>query len=72
MKNVFIRGHQIKGGTAMKVKVFLNIGNAPALEREVNKWLNENKKAKIFQIKQSYAYGSKEFNTLITVWYKEG
>jgi hypothetical protein len=56
----------------MKVKVFLNIGNAPALEREVNKWLNENKKAKIFQIKQSYAYGSKEFNTLVTVWYKEG
>ncbi len=55
----------------MKVKIFLNIGNAPALEREINKWLGENEKIKIFQIKQSYAYGSKEFNTMLTVWYKE-
>jgi len=55
----------------MKVKVFLNIGNAPALEREINKWLKENPKIKVFQIKQNYAYGNKEFNTIVSVWYKE-
>ncbi len=56
----------------MQVKVFLNIGNAPALEREINKWLNENPGIKIFQIKQDYAYGNREFNTIVTVWYKKG
>ena len=55
----------------MKVKLFLNIGNAPALEREISKWLKENPKIKIFQIKQNYAYGNKEFNTIVSVWYKE-
>jgi hypothetical protein len=55
----------------VKVKLFLNIGNAPALEREINKWLMENPKIKIFEIKQSYSYGNKEFNTIVSVWYKE-
>lgn len=64
--------HQaIREELGMKVKIFLNIGNAPALEREVNKWLMENPKIKIFQIKQNYAYGNKEFNTIVSIWYKE-
>jgi len=62
---------KIREESRMKVKLFLNIGNAPALEREINKWLKENPKIKVFQIKQNYAYGNKEFNTIVSVWYKE-
>jgi hypothetical protein len=64
-------GNAGKEESRMKVKVFLNIGNAPALEREINKWLKENPKIKIFQIKQNYAYGKKEFNTIVSIWYNE-
>jgi hypothetical protein len=56
----------------MKVKVFLNEGNIPALEREINKWLTQNPGAVIHHIKQSYAFDNEEtFYTLLTIWYGE-
>ena len=64
-------GNVVREESRMKIKVFLNIGNAPALEREINKWLKENPKIKIMQIKQNYAYGNREFNTIISVWYTD-
>lgn len=56
----------------MKVKFFTNAGNAPALEKEINQWLHDNRKIEILHIKQDYAYDNKEyFYTLISLWYKE-
>lgn len=62
----------IKGGLYMKVKIFANVGDAPKLEGEINKWLLENNKVDIIHIKQNYAYDNKNyFYTLISIWYKE-
>ncbi len=56
----------------MKVKIFLNEGNAPALEREINKWLAQNPKIQVSHIKQNYAYDNEEtFYTLLSIWYEE-
>jgi hypothetical protein len=56
----------------MKVKIFLNEGNAPALEREINKWLKDNPNIQIAHIKQNYAFDNDEtFYTLLSLWYAE-
>lgn len=54
----------------MKVKMFTNRGDTPKLEEEVNEWLSNNP-TKIFHVKQSYTYDSKDdlFYTLISIWY---
>ena len=56
----------------MKIKIFTNEGDAPKLEKEINKWLSENK-VHIHHIKQSYAYDPKgdQFYTLVSVWHEQ-
>jgi hypothetical protein len=57
-------------GFIMKVKIFSNEGNAPELEKEINKWLGDNKNVEIVHVKQSYAYDNTLlFYTLMSVWY---
>ena len=54
----------------MKVKIFSNVGTAPELEKELNKWLLDNSSIEIVHVKQSYAYDNQEvFYTLISIWY---
>jgi len=56
----------------MKVKIFINEGDVPKLEKEINQWLLDNKDIEIIHIKQDYAYDNKEFfYTLVSVWYEE-
>jgi hypothetical protein len=57
----------------MKVKIFTNQGDAPKLEEEINRWLNEKSVSLSYShIKQSYVYDSKNntFCALISVWYE--
>ena len=56
----------------MKVKMFINEGDVPKLEEEVNNWLNH-KPVNISHIKQNYAYDNKDdrYCTLISIWYVE-
>jgi hypothetical protein len=58
----------------MKVVMFANQGDNVKLEEKVNKWMNDNTRVKIFHVKQSYAYNSKDdmFYTLISIWYTGG
>jgi hypothetical protein len=54
----------------MQVKMFVNQGDAPKLQEEVNEWLSANR-VNIHHVKQSYAFDSKgdTFYTLISIWY---
>ncbi len=56
----------------MKVKIFVNEGDAPDLEREINAWLGQNKDIEVLQVKQSYAYDGEQYmDALVSVWYRE-
>jgi hypothetical protein len=57
----------------MKMKMFTGKGDVSELEREVNQWLSENSVSPLnVQIKQSYAYDSKNdlLRILISLWYE--
>ena len=56
----------------MKVKIFADAGDAPKLEKEINKWLQDNKKIEVKHIKQDYAYDNEQLNyTLNSIWTEE-
>jgi len=56
----------------MKVKIFSNQGDAPKLEKEINKWLLDNSNIEIAHVKQSYAYDNEaSFYALISIWYTD-
>lgn len=56
----------------MKVKIFVDEGGAPKLEKEINEWLDKNdKKLTIAHIKQSCAIDDDFLHTLISIWYEE-
>lgn len=58
----------------MKVKMFVNDGDIPKLEREISKRLTENRiDVEHSHIQQSYNYDreSKTSMTLISIWYEE-
>lgn len=55
----------------MKVKIFVNTGDAKRLERELNDWLENNKSISINYIEQSSAYAGESMSFLISIWYFE-
>lgn len=56
----------------MKVKFFVNEGDVPELEKEINKWLIDKSKLKVLHIKQNFAYDNVQFfHTIISIWYEE-
>ena len=52
--------------------MFVNEGDIPKLEEEVNNWLSHNP-VKISHVKQSFSFDSEDhiFRTLISIWYLE-
>jgi hypothetical protein len=54
----------------MKVKMFVNKGDVPKLEEEVNNWLSNNP-VEIYHVKQSFGFDDRDnrFSTLIAIWY---
>jgi hypothetical protein len=56
----------------MKVKMFVNEGDIPKLEKEVNQWLGENNISAL-HINQSFTFDSSDnqHSALISVWYEE-
>lgn len=56
----------------MKVKIFVNEGDAPELERQINAWVAQNRNIEVLHIKQSYAYDGEHYmDALVSVWYLE-
>jgi hypothetical protein len=56
----------------MKVKMFVNEGDVPKLEEEVNNWLSHNP-VKISYVKQGFSFDDRDnrFSALISIWYAE-
>ena len=58
--------------SVMEVKIFTNTGDAPKMEKEINKWLSDSKTINVKFIKQSYSYDVKDdvFCAIISIWYE--
>jgi len=53
----------------MKVRMFVNNGNADELEKEINEWLARSS-VKVNSIKQSYTCDAKTCYALVSIWYE--
>ena len=51
--------------------MFVNQGDAPELERDINAWLELNDNIEVLHVKQSYTSDEQHMYALVSVWYRD-